>query len=364
MPRTHLTYGDEDIAHITKLREAGDSWPTIAALYKTKPKTLQAMWGARTRRIKRGYNPTTEDFAAHAEQIVFKGTNPKEPPDWETCLDGLAEARAFRKRFSISDRSVACHIDTKEPIALAFVTDVHLGSPHTDYEAFRSDVKAVLADDRVYVMKGGDWSDKFMPTFKDASAPANQVAPPMIQMITEDQVMKALDGRIVAACGGNHDRMDEKKTGMSSEYWIHRDKPFPYMPTGGRIELVVGKTEYRILWTHQYGTGNSRLNTHNVFNWIRRELDPTCDIYALEHHHDPSLMIREVQDFDKRTVIEMRTGSYKSDDRYSEQFFKAGRLGPQTIVLWPDQKKMVPFHNASAITDASAQLRGQNGTKA
>ena len=326
------------------------------------PIKLRASWSRRVQRLRAGFDPNADDFLTRAEKIVWEGTKDKTPPAWDAGLDGMEEAQEFRKLFSIGDRHVKCHINTKGPIAITFITDVHLGSPNTLYGAFKADIKAVLDDPNIYVMKGGDWSDKFVPGFKDASAPANQLQPPTIQLVIEDQVMKALDGRIVAASGGNHDRMGEKRTGIDDQYFIMRDKDFPYMPTGGRIELVVGKTEYRILWTHQYGVGHSRVNTHNVFRWLRL-IDPSCDIYALEHNHDPSMMTHEVQDFDKRTVIEIRTGSYKIDDRYSQQFYKEGRVGPQTVILWPDRKKMLGFHGTTAITDASTQLRGLNGTK-
>lgn len=364
MPRTYCTIPDDALTEINKRRAAGESWKDIAPDYGSTDVRLRQAVAARLRRLNAGFDPKADTFIDKAAKIIYEGTKDKAPPPWDAALDGMAEAQEFRKQFSISDRHVRCHIDATGPIALSFITDVHLGSPHTDYAAFKSDVSTVLADPRCFVMKGGDWSDKMVPGFKDASAPANQLEPPVIQMVVEDQVMKALEGKIVASCGGNHDRMAEKRTGLSDEYFIHRDKTFPYMPTGGRIDLTVGKTEYRILWTHQYGMGNSRLNPHNIFRHLRQELDPTCDIYTLEHHHDPSLMIREVQDFDKRTVIEIRTGTYKIDDRYSQQFFKEGRLGPQTVVLWPDRKKMVPFHSASAIQDAIDHMNGvQHGTK-
>lgn len=297
-----------------------------------------------------------------ATEIVQESMRPGGLPGWRDCLAGFQKAKEFREDFSISYRHVKCRIKTDSPIALSAITDVHLGSPHTDYEAFEADISQIIDDPRFFVLKGGDWIDKFMPQFRDKSAPMGQLQPAQIQLVTVDQIMLALMGRIVAAVGGNHDPMDERQTGISSEYWIHRGKPFPYMSTGGLVELTVGDQPYRILWTHQYGVGHSRLNPHNVFRWLRDQLDATCDIYILEHHHDPSILTREIADFQKRTVVEIRTGSYKIDDRYSQQFFKDGRRGPQTVVLWPDRHKITPMHGADAIEDARIYLNGLKGT--
>ena len=65
-----------------------------------------------------------------------------------------------------------------------------------------------------------------------------------------------------------------------------------------------------------------------------------------------------MQDFEKRTVVEIRTGSYKIGDKFSQQFFKEGRPGPQTVVLYPDRRKMVPIHGADALNDARTYLDG------
>lgn len=302
--------------------------------------------------------PEVWDYPQRVIGVVHETKRPPEDLSFSECLDAFHEAQGFRSSFSISYRRVRCRIDTDEPIALACISDVHLGSPYCDYGGFKRDMVDLSADPRFYIMKGGDWADKFMQNFKDASAPAGQVHPATVQLLTIEKVMAAFEGRIVAAIGGNHDRMDQRLTGMSSEFWIHRGKEFPYLPTGGLVELVVGRQTYNILWTHQYGTGNSRLNKHNVFRWLRQELHATADIYILEHHHDPSIYSHELEEFGNHQVVEIRTGSYKLNDPFSEQFFKAGRRGPQTVILHPDQKKVTALHGHDAITDAKVYLDG------
>jgi hypothetical protein len=357
MPRRVVTYSDDQIAKAKEFRKQDLSWREIGTRLGVDPKKFKdAFLG----RVKREAQPPPESLAEEAARLVHLDPK-KPPPKWDRCLDGMRQVQKLREEFSTSLRRCSCVIETTRPVAVTALSDLHIGSPATDYDALHEDLDRILGDPRFFVLKGGDWADKFIPSFKDASAPAGQLQPPAIQLVTIDQIMNALNGRIIAAIGGNHDRMDEKKTGISTEYFIHRDKPFPYLPTGGLLELTVGQIKYKILWTHQYGTGNSRLNKHNVFRWLRQELSADCDIYIIEHHHDPSIMTHELEEFAGRRVVEVRTGSYKIDDRYSQQFFKEGRPGPQTLVLWPDRKKIAPMHGADAIEDAKYYLDGAYG---
>ena len=297
------------------------------------------------------------DYEERLIEVFHENKRPVEETDWKDCLGGFAEAKSHRDKFAIEYRKVVCRIKTNKPVAFACISDVHIGSPHTDYEAFGADMGRIIDDKRFYLMKGGDWADK-MSNFRDKQAAVGQLHPETIQLVTVERIMDAMKGRIVAAIGGNHDTMDARKSGVSSEYWIHRNKPFPYMPTGGLVELIVGKQTYRIVWTHTYGIGHSRINKHNVFNWLRRELSATADIYILEHHHDPSMQEHELDEFEKQKVLEIRTGTYKITDPYAQQFYKEGRRGPQPFVLFPDKKKVVAIHGEDGIENMQTYLNG------
>ena len=77
--------------------------------------------------------------------------------------------------------------------------------------------------------------------------------------------------------------------------------------------------------------------------------------------HNPAISMTEKGSDslgDARTEIDIRTGTYKLDDKFSEEFFKTGVRGPETIVLFPDRKKMVPFHGREALADSQRYLDG------
>ena len=285
--------------------------------------------------------------------------NKRKPKDYSIgqIADTFIAAQQVMADQSITQHTANVTIPAKAPIGLSFVSDVHLGSPHTNYKAFFSDIERITQDPRLYVGKGGDWIDNFMGNFRDAEAAAFQLQPPEIQMKFEDSIIKALEKSIVAMIGGNHDKMAGSRTGVSHHRLLRRGDSFAFLPEGGLINLTVGKVTYRILWKHSYRF-NSSLNEFNPHHRMGQML-AQADIRVLEHLHSPGVEVVEELEYDqKHTVVNIKTGSYKEADPFSMSRWKAGRRGPETIVLFPDRKKVVPFHGADALEDAQAYMRG------
>lgn len=296
------------------------------------------------------------DFQERIGQIVNNCKSP-DTLNWGDLEDAFKQA-VVREKTSIRQSVAKCSIKTNVPIALSFISDVHLGSNYTDYDAFFRDLKTIADTPQIYLMKGGDWCDKFMPSFRDASASAWQLQPPQVQLLIVERLMDYLGKALVAVIGGNHDRMDAKKTGISTEYFIHRKLKVPYLPEGGLVEITIGDIKYKILWKHDYRF-KSAMNQFNPHHRMLEQLAPDVDVVVLEHLHSPGIESIERFEFDqKRTVISVRTGSYKTNDPYSMDHYKAGRPGPQTIIFWPDKRKVLGLHGADSLNDAVTQLKG------
>ena len=92
-------------------------------------------------------------------------------------------------------------------------------------------------------------------------------------------------------------------------------------------------------------------------------LDPTADIVVQEHEHSPGIESLEKGEYDKKTVVNIRTGAYKINDGFSMDFYKSGRTAPQTIILFPDEKKILAMHGRDAIKDAITYLEGYRAQK-
>ncbi len=302
------------------------------------------------KRIEKGAPRGDNDFLSDA----------KRPEDLtaDEWFDFCESTQEFRRKSSIAQSIANATIKTKSPIALTVISDAHIGSPHTNYKALRSDLNVLRENPAVYALIGGDFCDNFIPGFRDAGAVTGQIEPPQRQLLMFEAILADIEKSIVAIGSGNHNDMARRKTGIDTEYFILRGIKKPYLPQGGLLKLTVGGETYKLLWKHNYRFSSS-LNQFNSHHRMREMLAPDIDVVITEHEHNPGIESIEVGEFDqKRTVLNVRTGTYKEDDPYSMQFYKAGRRGPQTMIFWPDRHKVLAMHGADALNDAVDHLRG------
>lgn len=280
--------------------------------------------------------------------------------EWRKCF---TEAQGVRERLSDRELQSTATINTDAPIALSFMGDFHVGSPHTDYDRLYSDVDFIKSNPRIYCCISGDRTDQFIPGFRDASAVAGQLTPPELQFDAVEAILKELGPSIVAAIGGNHDVMGKRKTGIDAERWLRRGMSFSYMPHGGLLTLTVGTQQYKILWKHSYKF-QSALNKFNSHHRMMEILEPTADVVVQEHLHDAGMeSIEKVSGGARRTIVSIRTGAYKRADGFSMDWYKEGTPAPQTVILYPDRKKIVAIHGEESLSDAAIYLNGIGGKR-
>ena len=347
-------WGDEEIELLIELRGLdGMTWEKIRTVFKEKF----------------GQDVATNTLAKKYERIVLKPTAtnlevefPKKPEDlsFEETMDAFIAAKDIGDKFNIGEYMVTIGVKTDIPIAISFLSDVHMGSPVTDYEGLRDDLKLIETHPQLFMFAGGDWNDSFLPSFRNAGAVLNQLVSPDIQFKATSNILKHFcdKKKLLAKSGGNHDAFMTKVTGVDMNFWILKGEKPPYLPYGGLIKLTVGKQTYNILWKHKWRY-NSSLNEFNTHHRAYEILYPNADIVVMEHNHTPGIETIEKGEFDaKKTLVNIRTGGYKVGDAYSRTYFKDGRRGAQTVILYPEEHRLVPMHGAKAIEDATIYLRG------
>lgn len=295
-----------------------------------------------------------EEFCLRA----WQGLPPN--PTVNQIFDGLMAAQDFNSQFDIGEYCIDRAVKTVKPIVLLFWSDWHIGSPATDYALLKAHIDAVKARKEVYVCLGGDGWDGFLPSFKNSGAVAAQLVSPQLQMLAYKQALIELRAKIISICGGNHNDMLVKKTGVDANRFVLDGMEFPYLPNGGLIRLTVGKVEYKIVQKHHWRF-NSSLNKFNTHHRIRDLLYSAADIVVTEHEHNPGIETEWVEEFDqKRQIVNVRTGAYKIGDAFSRRLWKDGVPGPECMVLFPDRKKIVPFDGVDAIADAVRYIHGKS----
>lgn len=261
--------------------------------------------------------------------------------------------RSFQ-RARVSQAVGKARFDTALPISIFFIGDVHFGSVYTDYERFEREVDLIAKTPHAYIFWMANLIDNAIPAQFPAEMMANAI-PPDKQVIAMRKRMEELNklGKILGAVTSPcHEGWTWKHTGQDVNAMIFGfpDRRFPVLENGGRLLVVVGKVKYCVYAYHQVGPFESNFNeTHALRQMNRLSLQMKGDVVVGAHKHFAAAeMVYEGSGEDCRPVAYLRTGTYKGIGEIHDQF-TIGRYGTsgepsaQSVVLWPDQRRIEVF---------------------
>ena len=284
--------------------------------------------------------------------LVFADKKQKEDVNWREFAKVADSNKAFRERISTSQRTAKVLIKTKCPIAVMFSGDWHLGDRYVDYETWVSDIEFLLSHDNLYMVDVGD-DRQNLRVFRHLAAVFQQVLSPkqqahMLRSVIEDLTAK---DKLLAKVGGNHDEeFDQRIFGEALQSYLLEKMKAPFFPNRGLVFLTVGDIEYSMLLFHKSRYKSYLRRTHGAMR--EHQLSYPADIIAGGHDHQPgmehlhhySLADQEDRGFGGETIF-IKVGTYQDSDYGWRYFSNGGMVGNYTVVLFPDQKKMIPFTN-------------------
>lgn len=241
---------------------------------------------------------------------------------------------------------------TTEPIAVAFLADWHIGSQGTDLAQIRADCELIAHHPRVYAALGGDPVDNFVLD-KMGSAARTQLIQVDVQWRLFRYCVKLIQDSLLWVSAGNHDAWTHKVAGIDGVLSALYDIPTVYTGEGGFITLKIGRQEYRVYRKHKPTRFSSGYNqTHFLKQMLRMGTIYEFDIGVSEHLHEPAIEVFEYRPGTKIDRIAICCGTYKLKDAFAESLgYYGGGYGIPTVILYPDQRKMLPFYSLSdAIT--------------
>ena len=244
---------------------------------------------------------------------------------------------------------VAGNPSSTKPIAIIATSDWHLGGSHVDYKKWKEDMLYVmgLPKDQFRMLLLGDLIDNIFPRFRSAQALFANIMTPKNQKAFLKDILQYLSPYLDVACWGNHDcEFDEKNVGYSDVENIIRSFCH-YFYGKGFVTYRVGKQKYDILMTHHLKGYSIH---HNMHGNIRAWDETHSEIIIGAHKHSPGFLkdvpgtSPETGEPLKRYLIQL--GTYKTgDDTYSQRYFKKGVIENPTLVLYPDEHRVVYFEN-------------------
>ena len=285
--------------------------------------------------------------------------------------EGLEVVRSRRKlwkekRFGQEQATVDLK-GVEAPALLAAIGDIHWGSVYTDNDRFMRDISLIEQAPNAYILLMSNLIDNAIPKQFPDGMLSNEIHPEE-QVITMRALVKRLseEGKILAAVTSPcHEGWTGKATGQDINRLLFDKMPFPVLDNGGMLTVDLGDQEYKIGMFHQIGPFNSNFNkSHGVQQMQRLRLQGKADIVAAAHHHVGEALHtwagNNLGENNLKDVAYLRTGCYKIDDKWVVgRYGTQGEPGGQSVMLWPDKRRMLPFLDIETAADVQKAIYRQ-----
>lgn len=221
----------------------------------------------------------------------------------------------------------------KEPIAIAFMGDVHLGDLGVDYKQLREDVQLIKETENLFLITGGDYVNNFMKRNKNYNE--YEVIQPRVQWRLAEWFFSELEDSLLAVCTGNHDMWTEELSQVDNLYNVLKGLNLLYTKHGANLHLQMPGYTYSLKFKHNFRAGSNLNPTHGVKQMVR--MDSDADVAALFDTH-----VGAVEEYIYKNLwrIAIRTGTYKIDDHWANSVgFEPGAMPCVPVVVFHPDKR-------------------------
>jgi hypothetical protein len=223
----------------------------------------------------------------------------------------------------------------KEPVGLAWFSDIHLGSDHTDYIGVERDFDIVKYAPGFYGGFHGDLGDNWIIGALQANS-RNQSISLLDEIRMGFDLLGRLGPKLLWAVPGNHDNWEYILTGRDSIAQALAGMKLLYDPHEVVFTLTVGDAEWLVKVRHKWRGFSSFNDSHAVeVGWERG--NTPFDIGIGGHTHTGTWLRPFTRH--KKRLYALITGSYKVDDGFARRMGFRGTcgLGSGATILTPDR---------------------------
>lgn len=277
---------------------------------------------------------------------------------WEKLIE-MQEIMAHTRR---DKPDVHFTVATDEPVAIAFIGDIHMGDVGTDHKQLLKDVDTIKNTENLFLVCGGDYINNFIKTNRNYNP--YEVVQPRMQWRLVEWFFKELEDSIAVVATGNHDAWTEELTQYDGLYAIVKNLNFAYAKHGGNLHLHLPGHTYKIRFKHNTRGGAGANPTASVKTMLR--MDEDADVGALFDTHVPA-----VEEFIHEGLwrVAIRSGTYKTNDHWAKQmgFDGDAKVAVPVVVFHPRKRFFMIAHNLEQGTHLlewarDAYSRGEFGS--
>lgn len=225
-----------------------------------------------------------------------------------------------------------------KPVAIAMLSDLHIGNSATDYKQLRKDARLIQETEGMYAIFHGDGIDNWIVP-KLQQLQRGQAINFEQELLLFESWISMLSPKLVAVVSGNHDNWTHSLSGIDIVKRLLRTTKVLYDRDEVRAVISVGDYEWEFCIRHKW-LGSSIYNpTHGIERYSR--MGATFDIGIGGHTHIASLS-REFISNDNRQCMAIITGTYKKYDGFARQLGlpHCPHNGSGAIILYPNGKCM------------------------
>lgn len=266
----------------------------------------------------------------HAEPIIVGGY---ELPDENAAYERAV--KSWRKIERLQEKRAAQRIEFGEsPVCIAFVADLHLGSPGVDYERVFREAKLIAETPGMYLMLDGDLLDNFIIP-KLIAARYRSETTIEDEWVLVRKYLKLIGHKLLVSVAGNHEKWTWVLAGVDYFADVLQQtipRAIIYDADDVTLTLRVGRAEFPLRLRHKWRLFSQYNATHGIEQASRFDGGFLVGVGA--HTHASGV----VRTFNAggRNAIAVLCGSYKVMDMYARQqgFPKANQSAAMSILFF------------------------------
>lgn len=284
---------------------------------------------------------------------IIEGVTAEQTTDVGNIWRFVEEAQqiVFEKQQRRGNQSI---ILPDEPVAIAFLSDLHIGSAGTDYAAIREDAELIKHTPGLYAGFHGDGTDNWIVGKLTSLQRGQAVGFDAERLLFESWVSMIAD-KLLWWVGGNHDAWSEKLIGSSPDRALIKDKLILWDRNQCAVKINHCGITRTALIRHKWRFNSVFNATHGLqVGWERGDIDYD---WAIGGHTHIGTYCHPFHRHNKRRYA-ILTGTYKHVDGFGEEigFPSPKDNGCGAMVLNTDGSQVF-FDTLTPAVDYLAYLR-------
>lgn len=262
---------------------------------------------------------------------------------WRELTGLIQQMQVTKMAASYSQDRATIVFDVDRPIFVLPISDAHLGSWATDYDAFARTTEEILATPDLYIAVLGDM-EQMSIKLRNVLEISDNALPPEMQSLILDLWVEEVADKILFATWDNHSVMREEAMTGRSHYKKLMSRRVIYHNGIGHVDITVGGETYKIAASHFFRGKSIDNPVHGIMRYMRRE-GQDREIGIAGDSHVPGI----AKYVDGPTIrLAVNSGSFQTNSGYAKRFFSlATHAVMPGFTLDPEDHSFTPYWSVS-----------------